>query len=194
LDDENFYLGLNDFIRTPQSSFHSDYSQKNDSTNFDQQMEDENFYLTSDDFLKTPNSTFQSGFTQSSNQFEFTPSDYQNLSSSDHTIYSSSDNRSYNNELVASFHPNNEYTLQEHYSWTTSTDRDSNRNQFFPSYQLSTDTPLSTPDHLRYYPDSTESIYHTANTHFSSSNISTMSLSEFPRDPISASTSFYNDQ
>jgi hypothetical protein len=142
-------------------------------------MENENFDLSLSDFLRTPSESSQSDCSQPSrfdfqnyNPFELTPSDYQTSLStlSDNTIYSSSDSRSYDREPETSIYRNPEYGYHDHNTWTTSTEPDYNGNAFFPSYQLSTDTPFSTQDHSREYsPNSSQSIYHTANTHFSSS-------------------------
>lgn len=162
----------------------------------------ENFDLSQSDNSKTNQSSFESN---ASSYFELSPGDFETSLStlSDRTIYSSSQSQSYyDRDQEQSNNYSNEYVLQEHYTWTTSTEQDNHENPFFPSYQLSTDTPLSSQNHLGEY-NTDSSIYYTANTHFSSSQSSShgdhfrypweVSLSEFPRDPISASTSYYNE-
>jgi hypothetical protein len=181
-------------------------------------MDNENIELNSSDFLRTPPSS-QSDCSQTNNAsyfdhdnyhpFELTPSDFQSSLSTltDPSDCSWSNNRSNDREPETSFNRNDEYILREHYSWTTSTNSESNGNPFFPSYHLSTDTPFSTQNNSRLQNSlSSPSLYYTANTHFSSSEISSssqldqsrypweISFSDFPRDPISASTSYYNEQ
>ena len=170
---ENFELSQSDFLRTPPSS-QSDYSQTNHS---------------SYDFNAT-------------NQFELSPGDFQTSIStlSDRTYSSSQSQSNYEREQEHSYNNQYEYGHHRDDSWTTSTEPYNGK--FCSSYYLSTDTPLSTANYSREN-NSESSIYHTANTHFSSSQASShvdhfrypweMSLSEFPNDPISASTSYYNE-
>lgn len=104
--------------------------------------------------------------------FELTPSDFEasyhsTQSSSAHTTseqsesnYEESPNQydSFRSSLEGSYDNGNR--RRDPYSWTTSETESDNGNPFFPSYKLSSDTPLPTPS----------SVYYTAQTHFSSSN------------------------